>query len=51
MKGISEDHELVDPDDGDAERMIMTVANAGSCIGCNACGMVCGKNAQTHVEG
>ncbi len=51
MKGISEDDELVDADDEDAMRMVMTVANGGLCIGCNACATVCGKNCQTHTIG
>ncbi|HRD35503.1 MAG TPA: ferredoxin III, nif-specific [Rhodocyclaceae bacterium] len=50
MKAISEDGEIVDADDGDAERMVMVVANKGKCIGCNACGKVCtSKAAQVHV--
>jgi Nif-specific ferredoxin III len=51
MMGITEDHEMVDAEDDEAERMVMTVANGGKCIGCNACAMVCGKNAQTHAAG
>ena len=49
MKGISEDDVLVDADDDDAMRMVMTIANGGLCIGCNACAQVCGKNCQTHA--
>src|SRR5512143_2677152 len=45
--GIGDDGEEVDVDD--AERVIMTVANKGACIGCFACAMVCGKQAQMHI--
>jgi Nif-specific ferredoxin III len=49
LRGISEDGELVELDsDEEIERKIMTVANAGLCIGCAACGRVCPKNCQTH---
>jgi len=44
MMGITEDDELVEPDDDEVERMIMTVANKGSCVGCEACVQVCGSN-------
>jgi Nif-specific ferredoxin III len=47
--GVTEDGDMVEADDDDAERMVMTIANAGNCIGCAACARVCGKNAQTHV--
>ena len=49
LKGITEDGEIVDSDDDDAFRQVMTVANGGACVGCNSCALVCGKNAQTHV--
>ncbi len=46
MQWVDEEGEPVDEDDGDAEKMIMTVANKGLCIGCSACVRVCGKKAQ-----
>ena len=44
---VTEDDD--DDFDGDLNRKIMKVENAGSCIGCNACARVCPKNCQTHV--
>ena len=29
--------------------MVMTIADGGKCVGCNACGLVCGSKAMTHV--
>ena len=49
MMGLDEDGELLEPDDDDVERMVMTVAAKGGCIGCNACARVCGSGAMTHV--
>jgi Nif-specific ferredoxin III len=49
LKGITEDGELVSPDDDDEiERKVMTVADPGACIGCAACSRVCPKGCQTH---
>ena len=50
MVGMDEDGGLVEADDDDAERMVMTVTDKGRCIGCEACARVCGKAAQTHVS-
>ncbi len=49
LKGITEDGDMVDADDDEAMRKVMTIAAGGNCVGCNACAMVCGKNCQTHV--
>jgi Nif-specific ferredoxin III len=35
--------------DGELNRKVMLVENAGSCIGCSACSRVCPKNCQTHL--
>ncbi len=49
MMGIDEDGGMVEADDDDAERMVMTIGEKGKCIGCKACARVCGKNAHTHI--
>jgi Nif-specific ferredoxin III len=50
MKGIDEDGELIDADDDDAERMVMTVFNKGNCVGCYACKQVCGSKAIIFIS-
>lgn len=46
---ITEEGEVCEEDDGEAERMVMTVVNKGLCIGCRACARVCSTKAQNHV--
>ncbi len=50
LRAVDEDDAFVDPDDGDVERMVMTVAKKGACIGCRACNSVCTKNCQSFVD-
>ncbi|MBI1867246.1 MAG: ferredoxin III, nif-specific [Methylocystis sp.] len=57
LYGVDEDGRILgaatddddDDFDGELNRKIMKVENAGSCIGCSACSRVCPKNCQTHV--
>ncbi len=50
MMGMTEDDELVEADDDDSERMIMTLAAAGACNGCGACARVCGSKAMSFID-
>lgn len=51
LRGVNEDHELVDEDadEDEIEKKVMTVAHAENCTGCAACSRVCGKSCQTHA--
>jgi Nif-specific ferredoxin III len=49
MIGITEDGDIVDAFDDEAEKKVMSLANENNCVGCEACAKVCGKNAFTHA--
>lgn len=38
-----------DDDDDEYEKKVMTVANAGNCIGCEACSKICPKKCYSHA--
>ena len=48
MIGITEDGDIVDAQDDDAEKKVMSIANGENCIGCQSCSKVCGKSCFTH---
>lgn len=50
MMGMTEDDELVAPDDDEVERMVMTIANVGNCVGCESCVQVCGSKSITLIS-
>lgn len=58
LYGVDEDGEILgkvtedddDDFDGELNRKIMVVDNAGACIGCGACEHVCPKGCQEHAS-
>ncbi len=49
LMGMTEDDEVVTPDDDEVERMVMTLADKGRCVGCEACIQVCGSKSITLI--
>jgi Nif-specific ferredoxin III len=50
LVGRNEDGEIVDLDDDDVERKVMTLSKEGACIGCGACSRVCPTGCQKHAR-
>lgn len=46
--GITEDGDIVDAFDDEAEKKLMSVKEQDNCIGCESCAKVCSKNCITH---
>jgi Nif-specific ferredoxin III len=50
LRALNEEGEFViDEDEEEVERKVMTIANKESCIGCEACSRICPKNCYTHA--
>ncbi len=49
LVGISEEGEIVDAFDDEAERKVMSIMAEESCIGCQACGRACPKDLYTYT--
>ncbi|MCW2244418.1 Nif-specific ferredoxin III [Azospirillum fermentarium] len=46
--GITEDGDIVDAFDDEAEKKVMSVKEQNNCIGCESCSKVCSKSCITH---
>lgn len=46
---LNEDGEVVDEDDDEIERKVMTIAKPENCVGCQACSRICPKKCYTHA--
>jgi len=56
LVGINDEGERVslalgddDDDDNEYEKKVMTIANPGNCVGCEACAKICPKKCYTHA--
>jgi len=58
LVGLTEDGERLaidlnasaeDDDDVEYERKVMTIAQPGNCVGCEACSRICPKQCHTHA--
>ena len=51
MVGINEDGEtvkLLDDEDEEYDKKVMSIANPQNCVGCEACAKICPKKCYTH---
>ncbi|MGQ9366945.1 ferredoxin III, nif-specific [Azospirillum sp. ST 5-10] len=46
--GITEDGDIVDAFDDEAEKKVMSIKEAANCIGCESCAKVCSKSCIRH---
>ena len=49
MIGFDGDGEVVDAQDDEAERKVMSIQNGDLCIGCGSCAKVCPKGCYSHA--
>lgn len=49
MIGFDEDGEVVDAQDDEAERKVMSIQYGDLCIGCGSCAKVCPKGCYSHA--
>ncbi len=47
--GITEDGDIVDAFDDEAEKKVMSIKTADNCIGCESCAKVCSKSCISHL--
>lgn len=47
--GLTEDGDIVDAFDDEAEKKVMSIAGAANCIGCESCAKVCSKSCIQHA--
>ena len=49
MIGITEDGDIVDAFDDEAEKKVMSVKEAANCVGCESCSKVCSKSCISNL--